>query len=72
MGAEGLMLPMVGSPAEARQILDGLKYVPDGKRGVALGIAPRSVRRPTRGGLEQEERKSGSLKFWVASSPYVV
>ena len=39
MGAEGLMLPMVGSPAEARTILDGLKYVPDGKRGVALGIA---------------------------------
>jgi 2-keto-3-deoxy-L-rhamnonate aldolase RhmA len=39
MGAEGVMLPMVGSPAEARAILDGLKYVPDGKRGVALGIA---------------------------------
>ena len=39
MGAEGLMLPMVGSPEEARQILDGLKYVPDGRRGVALGIA---------------------------------
>jgi 2-keto-3-deoxy-L-rhamnonate aldolase RhmA len=39
MGAEGVMLPMVGSPAEARAILDGLKYVPDGRRGVALGIA---------------------------------
>ncbi len=39
MGAEGVMLPMVGSPAEARAILDCLKYVPVGRRGVALGIA---------------------------------
>jgi 2-keto-3-deoxy-L-rhamnonate aldolase RhmA len=39
MGAEGIMLPMVGSPDEARAILDCLKYVPDGRRGVALGIA---------------------------------
>jgi 2-keto-3-deoxy-L-rhamnonate aldolase RhmA len=39
MGAEGVMLPMVGSPDEARAILDCLKYVPVGRRGVALGIA---------------------------------
>ena len=39
MGAEGVMLPMVGSPEEARTILDCLKYVPDGRRGVALAIA---------------------------------
>jgi 2-keto-3-deoxy-L-rhamnonate aldolase RhmA len=39
MGAEGVMLPMVGSPEEARAILECLKYVPDGRRGVALGIA---------------------------------
>jgi 2-keto-3-deoxy-L-rhamnonate aldolase RhmA len=39
MGAEGIMLPMVGSPAEARQILDCMKYVPEGRRGVALQIA---------------------------------
>jgi 2-keto-3-deoxy-L-rhamnonate aldolase RhmA len=39
MGAEGLMLPMVGSPEEARSILECLKYVPLGRRGVALGIA---------------------------------
>jgi 2-keto-3-deoxy-L-rhamnonate aldolase RhmA len=39
MGAEGIMLPMVGSPEEARAILDCLKYVPDGRRGVALAIA---------------------------------
>jgi 4-hydroxy-2-oxoheptanedioate aldolase len=39
MGAEGVMLPMVGSAAEARQILDCMKYYPDGKRGVALQVA---------------------------------
>ena len=39
MGAEGLMIPMVGSAEEARGILDSMKYTPHGLRGVALGIA---------------------------------
>ena len=39
MGAEGIMLPMVNDAKEAKHILDCMKYVPDGKRGVALGIA---------------------------------
>jgi 2-keto-3-deoxy-L-rhamnonate aldolase RhmA len=39
MGAEGLMLPMVGSAPEARQILNSMKYAPDGGRGVALQVA---------------------------------
>ncbi|HEV8388222.1 MAG TPA: aldolase/citrate lyase family protein, partial [Dongiaceae bacterium] len=39
MGAEGIMLPMVGSAQEARAILDCMKYHPEGKRGVALGVA---------------------------------
>src|SRR5258706_11787266 len=39
MGAEGIMLPMVGSAKEARQILDCMKYYPKGHRGVALGVA---------------------------------
>jgi 2-keto-3-deoxy-L-rhamnonate aldolase RhmA len=39
MGAEGVMLPMVGSAAEARKILDCMKYYPDGARGVALQVA---------------------------------
>lgn len=38
-GAEGIMLPMVGTPEEAREILDAVKYVPEGRRGVALAIA---------------------------------
>ncbi|MCO5070893.1 MAG: aldolase/citrate lyase family protein [Rhizobiaceae bacterium] len=39
MGAEGLMLPMVGNVEEARSILDAMKYHPVGKRGVALQVA---------------------------------
>lgn len=39
MGAEGVMLPMVDDAAQARAILDCLKYTPSGRRGVALGIA---------------------------------
>lgn len=39
MGAEGIMMPMVGTAAEAKRIVDSIKYYPDGMRGVALGIA---------------------------------
>lgn len=38
-GAEGLILPMVGSGDEARRIVECAKYAPMGSRGVALGIA---------------------------------
>lgn len=39
MGAEGIMLPMVNDAAEARHILNSMKYTPHGARGVALGVA---------------------------------
>jgi len=39
MGAEGVMLPMVGSAEEARHIVNSLKYTPEGGRGVALQVA---------------------------------
>lgn len=39
MGAEGVMVPMVGTADQAREVLHCLKYYPDGGRGVALGIA---------------------------------
>ena len=44
MGAEGLMLPMVGNVDEVRHIVDSMKYHPMGKRGVALGVAHDSYR----------------------------
>ena len=39
MGAEGLMLPMVGNAEEARHILSSMKYGPEGARGVALQVS---------------------------------
>jgi 2-keto-3-deoxy-L-rhamnonate aldolase RhmA len=39
MGAEGIMVPMVGSAEEAKGIVDCMKYHPEGKRGVALQVA---------------------------------
>ncbi len=39
MGAEGIILPMVGSVEETRQIIQSARYTPEGSRGVALGIA---------------------------------
>src|SRR3712207_6754367 len=39
IGAEGIIVPMVGTADEARNIVDCLKYVPEGRRGVALQIA---------------------------------
>ena len=39
MGAEGIMLPMVGTAKEAGDILDCMKYTPLGHRGVALQVA---------------------------------
>ena len=39
MGAEGIMLPMVGNAAEAKRILSAMKYTPEGDRGVALQIS---------------------------------
>jgi len=39
VGADGLILPMVGSAAEAEQVVADMKYPPMGRRGVALGVA---------------------------------
>src|SRR5215813_585009 len=39
MGAEGLMLPMVGNAEQVRHIINSMKYHPVGKRGVALQVA---------------------------------
>src|SRR5262249_59586746 len=38
-GAEGVMVPIVSSVAQAKAVLDAAKYWPDGTRGVALGLA---------------------------------
>ncbi|MXU64332.1 HpcH/HpaI aldolase family protein [Oceanomicrobium pacificus] len=39
IGAQGVIVPMVGSAAEAARSVAGIKYPPEGRRGVALGLA---------------------------------
>jgi 2-keto-3-deoxy-L-rhamnonate aldolase RhmA len=39
MGAEGLMLPMVGNVTEAKHIINSMKYTPEGGRGVAVQVS---------------------------------
>lgn len=39
IGADALLLQMVASAEEARQIVGYMKYAPEGGRGIALGIA---------------------------------
>ncbi len=38
-GADGIMLPMVGTAEEAQSIIQSMKYVPEGGRGVILRSA---------------------------------
>lgn len=58
-GAEGLVIPMLSSAEEARQVLDYMKYTPVGRRGVALGIAHDRYRPgPVREKLELANRQS--------------
>ncbi|HET7715146.1 MAG TPA: aldolase/citrate lyase family protein [Bauldia sp.] len=38
VGAEGIVVPMLGSAEQARAILDRIKYTPKGKRGLGLGL----------------------------------
>lgn len=35
MGAEGIMCPKIGNPADAQKVVNGLHYPPHGSRGVA-------------------------------------
>jgi 2-dehydro-3-deoxyglucarate aldolase/4-hydroxy-2-oxoheptanedioate aldolase len=46
VGAEAIMVPLVGSAEVARAAADALKYPPEGRRGVALGIAHDRYRNP--------------------------
>ena len=59
MGAEGIMLPMVGTAAEAKRIVDSVKYVPHGLRGVALQVAHDDYRAgPTRDKLADANKRT--------------
>ena len=55
MGAEGVMMPMVGTVEEARRIVEAIKYFPDGARGVALQVA-------------HDDYRAGSVKEKLAAA----
>ena len=38
IGAEAIVIPMVGSAEQAKSIVDKMKYTPKGNRGLALGL----------------------------------
>lgn len=38
VGAEGIIVPMLGSAEQAREILEKMKYTPKGRRGLGLGL----------------------------------
>ena len=46
MGAEGVMVSLVGTREVAQAAVDALKYPPEGKRGVALRVAHDNYRAP--------------------------
>lgn len=59
IGAGALCLPMVSSADEARDIVKKCKYVPEGERGVALGIMhDRYSGGPVLGKLAQANRET--------------
>ncbi len=59
MGAEGMIVPMLGTADEARTVLAAMKYAPEGTRGVALGIAHDAYRSaPVHEALAAANRRS--------------
>ena len=60
VGADGLVMPMVGSGEEAAHIVSCMKYPPMGQRGVALNIAhDRYTPGDTAKGLTAANRRTG-------------
>ena len=60
VGADGIVMPMVGSAEEAAHIVQCMKHPPMGQRGVALKIAhDRYVPGDTKKGLADANRRTG-------------
>ena len=60
VGADGLLLPMVGNADEARTIVQHANYPPRGHRGIALGIAHDGYRaRSPHAALQSANRRVG-------------
>jgi 2-dehydro-3-deoxyglucarate aldolase/4-hydroxy-2-oxoheptanedioate aldolase len=52
-GAEGIVVPMLGSAEQAKAVVEAMKFTPRGKRGLAPGLANDRYRMgPVREGLD--------------------
>lgn len=45
-GAKGVMVPNVKTPEQAKQVVDAVRYAPEGDRGLGLGLAHNDFVRP--------------------------
>lgn len=61
VGAQGLVPPMLGTVAEARDCIDAINYPPQGKRGCALGIAHDDYR--PQGVVEAMQKANAKTSF---------
>ncbi len=46
LGALGIMVPNVKTPEQAKQVVDAVRYAPDGERGLGLGSSHNDFQRP--------------------------
>lgn len=63
MGAEGIVVPMVGTAAEAAEFASWCRYPPEGQRGTAFGIAHDGYRP---GAAAEKMRHANRKVFTVA------
>jgi 2-keto-3-deoxy-L-rhamnonate aldolase RhmA len=56
MGASGVMVPRVETAAQMQEVVAQLKYAPEGRRGVALGVAHDNYRAGPASYLEEANR----------------
>jgi 2-dehydro-3-deoxyglucarate aldolase/4-hydroxy-2-oxoheptanedioate aldolase len=63
MGAEGIVVPMVGSAAEATAFASWCRYPPEGQRGTAFAIAHDNYR----GGAPIEKMQAANARVFVTA-----
>ena len=65
LGAMGVVVPFVSSEEQAREIVTSAKYPPEGRRGVAFGVAHDGYRA---GNLVTKMRKANEEIMLIAKS----
>ena len=70
VGARGVMVPRVESREQAEDIVSQLKYAPQGRRGVALGIAHDLYRAGNADFFARRMRRLPSSCCWKRKKPF--